>query len=588
MSKKNGSYSNVFIFKRLLRYLKKDRWEIFLLLFFIFCENTSLTIAPMLIKNITNTLQEVAGSGGDKMSEVISLLILLSLLYIFGNLCLWLDNILSVKLTQIILRGLREKLQKKLNKISISYLDSHPVGEILSIYTNDMNSLSTTLSGTIIKILGQVITVAGVITAMLIMDVRLTFVYIVMLVITYFVMNIISKKMKPMFKNQQNIVGTLNGCVNDMISNHQIITAYGYEERAKESFEIHNKEFFRSYVESRFVSGFIAPVTKLISNLAYISLCLISAVLIMQGNLTLGELMAFIIYANMLSSPILTLANNINGVQLGMAAAERILTLIDTEDIEKENPVAFLEADNVAGNVEFDHVTFRYEEDTPLMEDVSFEVSKGQMIAIVGPSGAGKTTVINLLMRFYDVNSGKIKVDGVDINDLSRNNLRQMFGLVLQDAWIFGGTVRENIAFGRPDAGNEEIEEAAAVCGCDSFIRKLPQGYDTVIDEDHCSLSAGEKQLLTIARVYLADPVILILDEATSQVDIKTEVAITQAMNKLMKNRTCFVIAHRLFTIKNADKIMYMEKGNIKEIGSHSELMEKDGLYAAMYKAMQQ
>ena len=372
--------------------------------------------------------------------------------------------------------------------------------------------------------------------------------------------------------------------MNDIYTNYVLMQAFSYEDKAAEIFDGLNAEVQKNYTRSRFFSGCIMPVSKLINNMAYIALCVLSAVLLLKGKMTLGEFQAFIIYANMIATPIQNMSANFNSFQLGMAAAERVFEFLEEEEEPEEKNKKTLELSKVRGAVSFEHVEFGYTQDRKLMSDVTFDAPAGKTVAIVGGSGAGKTTVINLIMRFYEIQGGRITLDGTDISEYTRESLRSAFGMVLQDSWIFEGTIAENIGYGREGASREEIIKAAETVGCDTFIEKLPAGYDTAVSPDGGRLSSGELQLLCIARVVLSNPAILILDEATSQVDSKTEAMLTAAMEALMKNRTGFIIAHRLFTIRNADKILFMQDGDIKETGNHAELMAKNGLYAELYR----
>lgn len=586
MNKNKKKTSGYFrLLKRLAYCVRSKKVLISLLWLIILTETVALTVAPLVSRNILNSLSRVAETGVD-FSYIGKMSLILVILYLIGNTFQWLDNKCAVSVSQTIILNLRNRSRKKLNRLPLKYIDAHPIGDILSILTNDTVTLSNTLDSTMTQIMAQIFTITGIIVAMLYMNVWLTVVFLIMIPVNYLAMQVLMKATKPLFSRQQKAVGILNSYMNDIYTNHTLMQAFSYEDRAEKQFTELNDAYRIDHIRRRFLSGFIIPMAKLINNLAYIALCILSGILLIKGKLDLGEFQAFLIYANMIATPVQSLSMNLNTFQQGMAAAERIFDFLDEEEEARETQKDSLDVEKVQGNVAFEHVQFGYLPEKELMKDVDFQAESGKMIAIVGESGAGKTTVINLLMRFYDIWNGTIRLDGKDIAGYTRESLRGAFGMVLQDSWIFEGTIAENIGYGKIGATREEIEQAAKIVQCDSFIDKLPEGYDTKISAESGILSSGELQLLCIARVVLADPKILILDEATSQVDTKTEALITQAMENLMKNRTSFVIAHRLFTIRNADKILFMLNGDIKEVGNHEELMKKNGLYAEMYRSI--
>ena len=542
-----------------------------------------LAVAPGIAGRITDGLAASAESGNFDTALLIKECIFLAVMFLIGYGVDGFVNRNMVKISQSLIRSLRNRAQQKLNKTTLSYMDTHPVGDILSRVTNDMVAMSNSLESTVSTLLGQVVLLISLIVMMFITNVKLALIYIVVLPLGILLLMLILRVTNRLFRKQNNSLGDLNALVSDTFSNHLLMKAYGCENKKMESFEEKNKVFYDTYVSSRFLSGFVIPMATLINNVSYIALCIIGGIMLINNNLTIGEFQAFIFYGNMVGTPFTSLSSSMNNVQTGLTAAERVYELLDAPE-EEVDPNALAKITDMKGRVDFTHVQFGYVPDKQLMKDVSFSANPGQTMAIVGPSGAGKTTLINLLMRFYDIWDGSIAIDGVKSTDMTKENLRKNFGMVLQDSWIFDGTIAENIAYGRPDATREEIIAAAKAVQCDSFIEKLPKGYDTRISDENSALSAGEKQLLAIARAVIADPPILILDEATSQVDTKTDVLITQAMEKMMQGRTSFIIAHRLYTIKNADQIIFMVDGDIKEVGSHDELIRQGGLYKAMYE----
>ncbi|MER5438552.1 ABC transporter ATP-binding protein [Streptomyces sp. NPDC002790] len=480
---------------------------------------------------------------------------------------------------------LRAELQDKLSRLPLSYYDKQKRGEVLSRATNDMDNLGQTLQQTMGQMLNSLLTVIGVLAMMFWISWLLALVALVTVPLSVFVAAKVGKRSQPQFVQQWRATGALNAHIEEMYTGHNLVKVFGRQKESAELFAEQNDALYDASFKAQFNSGIMQPLMFFISNLNYVLVAVVGGLRVASGSLSIGDVQAFIQYSRQFSMPLTQVASMANLVQSGVATAERVFELLDAEEQSAE-PVPGEKPDHLRGHVEFEHVAFRYEKDKPLIEDLSLTADPGHTVAIVGPTGAGKTTLVNLLLRFYEVTGGRITLDGVDIAKMSREELRAGIGMVLQDTWLFGGTIAENIAYGAPkDVTREEIEEAAKAAHADRFIRTLPDGYDTVLDDEGTGVSAGEKQLITIARAFLSDPVILVLDEATSSVDTRTEVLIQKAMARLAAGRTSFVIAHRLSTIRDADTILVMENGAIVEQGSHDALVSDGGAYQRLYEA---
>ena len=521
---------------------------------------------------------------GIDFKYIATVLLILLGLYIISAIFMYVQQYVMAGVAQRMVYRLRREVEEKLSRLPLKFFDSHPRGEILSRAVNDMDNISTTLQQSLTQLITSVVTLVGVIVLMLTISPLLSLVVVLTLPLSLLITMGLAKRSQNYFRRQQRALGILNGHVEEMYTGHKIVKAFGHEGKSMAEFTELNENLYNAGWRAQFVSGMIMPLMRFVGNLGYVIVAVVGGIMVTNGSIAIGDVQAFIQYAQQFTQPITSLANIANVIQSTMASAERIFELLD-EPEEIPEAVDAQVIGTPQGAVQFQHVKFGYKEDTMLMEDMNIDVQPGQMIAVVGPTGAGKTTLVNLLMRFYEVNGGKITVDGVDITQIKRGELRRTFGMVLQDTWLFNGTIRDNIAYGREGVTEEEIMRAAKAANADHFIRTLPEGYNTVLNEEATNISQGQKQLLTIARAFLADPEILILDEATSSVDTRTEMQIQKAMGELMKGRTSFVIAHRLSTIRDADLILVMNHGSIIEKGTHEELLAKGGFYADLYNS---
>ncbi len=521
---------------------------------------------------------------GIDFTYIRNILLLLLGLYVVSSLFQYLQQYIMAGVAQRTVYTMRKQVDEKLTRLPLKYFDGRTHGEIMSRAVNDMDNISTTLQQSLTQFITSLVTVVGVIIIMFTISFWLSLVVLVTLPLSLFATVGVAKRSQRYFAGQQRALGRLNGHVEEMYTGHRIVKAFGQEKESIATFSDLNDKLYEQGWRAQFMSGIIMPLMMFIGNLGYVFVAVVGGIMVTNKTITIGDVQAFIQYARQFTMPIAQLANIANVIQSTIASAERIFELLDEEEEVPEAETARV-IEHPDGSVAFAQVAFSYSDDTPLIEDMNIDVKPGQTIAIVGPTGAGKTTLVNLLMRFYELKGGAILVDGIDITEIKRGNLRRMFGMVLQDTWLFNGTIRANIAYGREGATEAEIVQAAKAAHADHFIRTLPEGYDTVLNQEATNISQGQKQLLTIARAVLADPEILILDEATSSVDTRTEVAIQKAMGELMQGRTNFVIAHRLSTIRDADLILVMNHGTIVEKGTHEELLAANGFYADLYNS---
>lgn len=577
--------------RRLVRYVRPHYKQMMVVFVMAILSTAANLASPKIMgKAITKLfagamekLQGVPGATID-FAYVGRILIILAGLYLFSALFSYLQQIMMASVAQKTVYNLRRDVNAKLGRLPLKFFDSHTHGEILSRVTNDVDNISSTLQQSIIQMLTSVVTLIGVVVMMLTISWQLTLFTLITIPLYVLVTGLVASRSQKYFAAQQRSLGELNGHVEEMYAGHRVIKAFGREQASVAKLKEINEQLFGAAWRAQFISGVIMPLMNMVNNLGYVLISVVGGIFVTKQTLELGDVQAFIQYARQFTQPIMQTANIANVLQSTVASAERVFELLDEgEEVPDKKPPVIIEQPQ--GKVVFQGVKFGYSPDKPLITDMNIDVQAGQSIAIVGPTGAGKTTLVNLLMRFYEIDGGKITIDGQDIRDLRRGDLRSLFGMVLQDTWLFNGTIRDNIAYGRPGATEEEIVQAAKAAHADHFIRTLPEGYDTVLNEEASNISQGQKQLLTIARAVLADPAILILDEATSSVDTRTEVLIQAAMAQLMQGRTSFVIAHRLSTIRNADLILVMNEGSVIEQGTHEQLLAQGGFYADLYNS---
>ena len=574
-----------------LNYLKPYRVQLILVLIFAVASTVFAIIGPKLLGNATTKLFEgvvakashVPGASID-FGYIGEIALILLGLYILSSAFLYIQGYIMSGISMKVTYDIRKRIAEKIKRMPLKYFDTKSHGEVLSHVTNDVDTISTTLTQNLSQIVTSVTTIIGVLVMMLTISWLMTVVALVIIPISFVLISVVIKRSQRYFKRQQEYLGHVNGHVEEIYSGQIVVRAFNGEQKSLEQFDNLNNELHGAVWKSQFLSGLMMPIMSFVSNLAFVGVAILGGYLAVRGTIAVGDILAFIQYVRSFTMPIMQTANIANVLQSTMAAAERVFKFLDEEE-EVADPVKAVKPEKVTGSVVFQNVSFGYAPGKIIIHNFSADIFPGQKVAIVGPTGAGKTTIVKLLMRFYELNGGSIAVDGVDIKEFSREDLRGMFGMVLQDTWLFNGTIRENIRYGKLAATDDEIVAAAKMAYVDHFVRTLPQSYDLMINEESSNISQGQKQLLTIARAFLANPRILILDEATSSVDTRTEVLIQKAMEDLMKERTSFVIAHRLSTIRGADTILVMNDGDIVEQGKHEELLAANGFYASLYRS---
>ena len=575
--------------KKLIKYLGKYWIAIVIVMIFAAASTVFSVAGPKVMGKATTALAEglmdkISGTGGIDFDYIAKVLLFTLGLYIISAVFMFIQGLIMTNITQKTCYRMRKEIVEKINRMPMKYFESRTYGEVLSRITNDVDTLGQSLNQSITQVITSVATLIGTLVMMLSISPLMTIISIVILPVSAFLISFVVKHSQKFFRQQQEYLGHINGQVEEVYGGHLIIKAYNKEEETVSAFRQANDVLYRSAWKSQFLSGLMMPIMQFVGNLGYAGVAISGGILAIKKVITIGDIQAFIQYVKNFTQPIQQIAQVATQLQSMTAASERVFEFLEEEeeDITVEDPVS---VSDIEGRVEFSHVKFGYDPDNMIIKDFSAKVEPGQQVAIVGPKGAGKTTIVKLLMRFYDVNSGSILVDGHDVREYNRPQLREAFGMVLQDTWLFKGTIMENIRYGRLDATDEEVIEAAKAAHAHHFIQTLPGGYNMELNEDASNVSQGQKQLLTIARAILADNRILILDEATSSVDTRTEIRIQKALDNLMRGRTSFVIAHRLSTIKNADMILVMKDGDIIEQGNHEELIKKNGFYAELYNS---
>ncbi|MBP3463296.1 MAG: ABC transporter ATP-binding protein [Clostridia bacterium] len=570
-------------------YLKQYKWKLIIVFIFAVASTIFTIVGPKILGKATTEIyngivKKISGIGGIDFNYILHIILILVGLYVISALCSLVQGLIMTDISQKLTYKMRDDLSKKIHKLPMNFFDKKNKGEVLSILTNDIDTFGQSFNQSITEIITAICTIIGILVMMFSINVTMTFISLLILPISAFLLKKIVGKSQKYFKAQQDILGNVNGQVEEVYGGQLIVKAFNKEDDVLEEFKKNNEKLFSAGWKSQFMGGFMHPVMNFISNLGYVAVAIVGGYFTIQGKIQVGDIQSFIQYNKQFTQPIGQVAQVMTQIQTMIAAVERVLDFLEEKE-EKDSEKNPVDVKTLKGNIEFNHVKFGYNPDKIVIKDFNAKVKDGQKIAIVGPTGAGKTTLVKLLMRFYDLNSGNITIDGYDIKDFKKGDLRQHFGMVLQDTWLFGGTIKDNIKYSRPDATDDEVIEAAKAANIHHFIKTLPGGYDNLLNEETNNISAGQKQLLTIARVILADPEILILDEATSSIDTRTEIQIQAAMDNLMKGRTSFIIAHRLSTIKNADMILVINDGDIVEQGKHEELLAKGGFYATLYNS---
>jgi ATP-binding cassette, subfamily B, multidrug efflux pump len=578
-------------FSKLVSYLSPYKWQLVMVIIFAIASTIFSIVGPKILGKATTKIFEgliskISGveGGGIDFEYIGNIIMLLMGLYVLSALFSYIQGFIVSGIAQKVSYNLRKEISIKINKLPLKYFDSITYGEVLSRITNDVDTVSQSLNQSMSQLITSATTIVGVLIMMLSISWQMTIVALLILPISAILVMAVVKKSQKYFRSQQKFLGQVNGHIEEVYSGNNIVKAFNGEKQVEKKFEEINNKLYESAWKSQFISGMMMPIMNFIGNLGYVTVSILGGWLTIKGIIEVGDILSFIQYIRSFTQPIVQVAQISNVLQSTMAAAERVFEFLEEEEETKdpENPVKL---EKVEGRITFENVRFGYYKDKPIIKDFSTDVKPGQKVAIVGPTGAGKTTIVKLLMRFYDIDAGRILLDGHDIRDFSRGDLRRNFGMVLQDTWLFSGTIMENIRYGRLDATDEEVIEAAKLAHAHRFIMTLPDGYNMVINEEASNISQGQKQLLTIARAILSDPKVLILDEATSSVDTRTELLIQKAMENLMKGRTSFVIAHRLSTIRDSDLILVMKDGDIVEQGNHEELLAKGGFYHSLYNS---
>ena len=578
-------------FKKLFQYLKPYYFKLVIVIIFAAGSTIFTIIGPKILAKATDKLSEgivakVQNTGGIDFEYIGMICLILVGLYLISALFSYIQSYTTSTISQEVSYDLRKSISIKMDKMPLSYFDKHTSGDTLSRVTNDIDTIAQSLNQSMSQMITSTVTLIGIFVMMLSISWQMTIIAVLVLPLSLFVIMNVMKRSQRYFVKQQASLGDVNGHIEEMYGAHQVVKAFNGEKASVEQFNVYNNELYQSAWKSNFLSGLMQPLSNFVGNLGYVAVCIVGGFLAGANTITIGDIQAFIQYVRQFNQPITQMAQIMNMLQSTAAAAERVFEFLDAKELETENSLVTPEQlQKVQGSVTFADVQFGYVPEKTIIHHFDLHVHAGQTIAIVGPTGAGKTTIVKLLMRFYELNGGSIYIDGTDIKDFSRHDLRSLFGMVLQDTWLFNGTIEENLKYGKLDATDEELKQACEMAYVDHFVNTLEDGYQTVINEESSNVSQGQKQLLTIARAFLKDPKILILDEATSSVDTRTEVLIQKGMERLMEGRTSFVIAHRLSTIRDANTIIVMKDGDIVEVGNHQELIEKDGFYATLYQS---